>query len=97
MTYSENSREAYRKIIFEGITSKNELLILNYLDSYGSATRNEISRATGLGINQVSGRVSDLIEKGRLENGERVFDSITNGYGAKVYLCRAKKEIKNAA
>ena len=64
------SAAAYREIATNGIqASATELILATVSDAEGM-TRKEISRATGLEINQVAGRVNEMVKSGQLKEGE---------------------------
>ena len=65
------SLDAYRMSEFSGINSMRKIEILRCVRSNPKITRNEISEKTGLPINIVSGRVSDLKDEGLLVEHER--------------------------
>jgi DNA-binding MarR family transcriptional regulator len=60
------SIEAYRNSNEFGINSQREIAVILCLKANPRITRQEISERTGLPINIVSGRVSDLKDKGVL-------------------------------
>jgi DNA-binding MarR family transcriptional regulator len=62
----DTSRLAYREIQEEGTSSNQKEVILKAVSTEGSSLK-EISHATGIEINAVSGRVNDLKKEGRLE------------------------------
>ena len=62
----DTSRLAYREIQEEGTSCNQKEVILQAVSMEGSSLK-EISEATGIEINAVSGRVNDLKKEGRLE------------------------------
>jgi predicted HTH transcriptional regulator len=66
------SLEAYGISEFSGVNQENEIKILRYLKEHPWVTRNELSHETGLPINIISGRCSDLKDKGLIVEGPRV-------------------------
>ena len=59
----ETSRSAYRKARFSGkLTRQQEVVVAWLRGRVGDATRQEIARGTGLGINAVCGRVNELLD-----------------------------------
>lgn len=58
----ETSRDAYRKAKWSGkLTRQQEQIVAWFRGRAGDATRQEIARGTGLGINCVTGRVNELL------------------------------------
>ena len=59
----ETSRDAYRKARWSGkLTRQQEQVVAWLRGRVGDATRQEIARGTGLGINAVCGRVNELLD-----------------------------------
>lgn len=66
MSVTGTSKLAYREIQEDGTSSNQKEVILQAVTMNGSSLK-EISDATGIEINAVSGRVNDLKKEGRLE------------------------------
>lgn len=59
---------ALRKHIANGGHAQNRHRVLNAVADIGKCTRSEISRESGVPINEVAGRVNELIKEGILRD-----------------------------
>lgn len=86
----DTSRDAYRNAARSGELTRQQGEILALVTSGRRAdwTRKEISEASGIPINAVTGRVHELMEKDRLEELERRACTIT---GEQAHPLRARR------
>lgn len=59
---NKNSRDAYESV--KKNASETRIIICDFLKNNPGSTRQDIEEKTSLKINQVSGRVSDMIQEG---------------------------------
>lgn len=91
MPVAETSIEANYKNMMEGITGNCEAIVFTTVCKYWlGLSRSQIAEKTGLSINNVSGRVNELIAKGKLVNAGTKFDPKTN---RRVNIVRVNTEV----
>ena len=66
----EASIQAYKHLIESGELSRQQVMVLAALHELGEATRQEISRHSGIPINCVCGRVNELLNRGLVAEEE---------------------------
>lgn len=68
----ETSRDAYHRASAYGKLTAQQKLIVDWLSArIGDATRQEVARGTGIGINAVCGRVNELLADGVLRETKK--------------------------
>ncbi len=82
------SIESYKKLYDEGVISKRQAQVLKVLAvDLKQATNRMIAKHLDWDINRVTGRVSELREKGLVEHAGDFYDSATE---RTVNLCKCK-------
>ena len=66
----ETSIHAYKHLIETGELSRQQVMVLAVVNELGQATRQEISRHSGIPINCVCGRVNELLNRGLVAEEE---------------------------
>ena len=76
---NQKSKESYQQLFDDGVISKRHAQVLKVLKmDLGQATNRMIAKKLDWDINRVTGRVSELREKGLVENAGDYYDSSTN-------------------
>jgi hypothetical protein len=79
---AETSIRRYHALLADGEVTRIQAQILSVMETGKAYTRAELSQATGLMINTVTGRVYELVQDGRIEESPARHCGIT-GYTAK--------------
>ena len=76
---NEKSKESYQQLFDDGVINKRHTQVLTVLKmELGQATNRMIAKKLDWDINRVTGRVSELREKGLVEHAGNYYDSATN-------------------
>ena len=74
---NDKSTASYKQLFDDGVISKRQAQVLAVLMDLGQATNRMIAKKLGWDINRVTGRVSELREKGLVEYAGDYYDSAT--------------------
>ena len=74
---NDKSTASYKQLFDDGVISKRQAQVLAVLMDLGQATNRMIAKKLGWDINRVTGRVSELREKGLVEHAGDYYDSAT--------------------
>jgi len=75
---NQKSKESYQQLFDDGVISKRQAQVLTVLKTdLGQATNRMIAKKLDWDINRVTGRVSELREKGLVEHAGDYYDSAT--------------------
>lgn len=89
------SLDTYREINESGLTERTTEQILECLRAHGRLTRSQVSSYTGLNINQVTGRVKEMLKQKRLhEDDEKIICPITGYHAKRIYIISIKSDVK---
>ena len=76
---NQKSKESYQQLFNKGLITKRHTQVLRVLKmDLGQATNRMIAKKLDWDINRVTGRVSELREKGLVEHAGDYYDSATN-------------------
>tara|TARA_R110001592_G_scaffold154380_1_gene383316 strand:- start:3115 stop:3378 length:264 start_codon:yes stop_codon:yes gene_type:complete len=76
---NQKSKESYQQLFDKGSITKRHAQVLKVLKvELGQATNRMIAKKLDWDINRVTGRVSELREKGLVEHAGDYYDSATN-------------------
>jgi len=75
---NQKSKESYQQLFDDGVISKRQAQVLTVLKmDLGQATNRMIAKKLDWDINRVTGRVSELRNKGLVEHAGDYYDSVT--------------------